>query len=731
MTEPRRRAPFRAVSNGPSPTTAEALARSVPEPFQISGDVIRFGVEPWLALTYSYAQRWPARLDVSTLPEAMRHELTWWLYSLRVGGERVSSHVLVSWVKVAASVSANPKRQTQSFVDLSVSEWVTAARSRFYDRHGRLPGVSFEQNYLATIARLHAALSRAYDTGEWWRSDRWEPRRDPRIPLREHETLRSSTLNFEGVAQHWLKEAIKWYFAVNLETGNLVWTSLPGFLTYLGTYLSEFLIESGIDTPILVGNPQEELRSFALRFLARLRQRRSRRGRPLQATSVALVQSGVSTFYAFMADHRVEAAAALGEPRWAELTDAHARLWRPGEYVRHDRHSSGADYIDQATLSRIVEHLDILAMGKDETKTVVVDSVATEVAGLGDPQAMRAFLLEILTGRRINEILLADFEPLLSLPGLDPRQPRDENAFVARFRYRQSKIHGAPDTILVEQDVVNIVKEQQAWLLDHLAAVNPGSPATPRYLFVAWQANRLGAKPYSASTLRNLLAVLVDALQVRDTEGRLVDFQRTHRMRHTKATELLNSGAPLHVVQRYMGHLSPEMTMRYAATLTKTHETEFLRFKKLGRDGRDVGLDPTDVYELVQLGAHTDRILPNGVCLLPPLKHCDRGNACLTCDFWATDARHLVELETQLEQTEALIAQRQAQHRGRTGTEMSEGNVWLDQRLAECRSLRATIAALRAGDDNSQAVRGAGAAGRADRIVELDTTRHRRPRELR
>jgi len=32
-----------------------------------------------------------------------------------------------------------------------------------------------------------------------------------------------------------------------------------------------------------------------------------------------------------------------------------------------------------------------------------------------------------------------------------------------------------------------------------------------------------------------------------------VDFQRTHRMRHTKATDLLNAGVPIHVVQRYMG----------------------------------------------------------------------------------------------------------------------------------------------------------------------------------
>ena len=31
-------------------------------------------------------------------------------------------------------------------------------------------------------------------------------------------------------------------------------------------------------------------------------------------------------------------------------------------------------------------------------------------------------------------------------------------------------------------------------------------------------------------------------------------------------------------------------------------------------------MDPADVYELVQLDRHTDRILPNGVCLLASLR---------------------------------------------------------------------------------------------------------------
>jgi hypothetical protein len=160
------------------------------------------------------------------------------------------------------------------------------------------------------------------------------------------------------------------------------------------------------------------------------------------------------------------------------------------------------------------------------------------------------------------------------------------------------------------------------------------------------------------------------------------------------------------------------MTMHYAKTLAETHEAEFLRFAKLRRDGRPLEMDPADVYELVQLDRHTDRILPNGVCLLPPPKRCDRGNACLTCDHFATDVRHLGELRTQLAATEALIETRQAQHRERTGSEMGPGHVWLAGRNAELASLRAIIAALEAGQ-RPGAVRGAGVPTRPGQPVSV------------
>jgi integrase len=690
---------------GAAPSGPATLLAGVPPQFQTA--VVRFSGEPFRRVTYAYPSRPPATVDLAGLPEQMRREVAYWLHTLAVAGERVNSWALAEWVRVAGAVAAG--QDLCSFTDLSVQEWVAAARRRYHDRHRRLPPPSYQHNHRATIARLHAALTLAYQADQpWWRSLVWDPRHDRRIPVREHEPLEGQRLNFARVSPTWLREAIQWYFAAGLSTGLLSWSSLPGYLSYLGHHFAAFLAAEAISTPALDVDPDAGIRPVALRLAAWLRQQRTRSGRPLAPPTIGLIQTTVAGFYAFMADQRADAARELGEPRWAGLTDAHARWWRPGEIAGSGSYRGQAEgnYIDAAALSRIAGQVEILGLPRDQARTVTVNGTPRQVRGLGDEQAMRAFLLAIATGRRINEILMMDFAPLSPVPGLDISQAAQDGGPAARLRYQQTKIAGAPQTILVGADVVAIVNEQQDFARALLRAHDSAAPDPP-YLFLARQANTTGQRHYRANTLNGLLTQLAAELQITDATGTVVDFQRTHRMRHTKATNLLNAGVPLHVVQRYMGHLSPEMVMHYAKTLAETHEAEFLRFAKLGRDARPLEMDPADVYELVQLDRHTDRILPNGVCLLPPPKRCDRGNACLTCDHFATDARHLDELRAQLAATEDLIQTRQAQHRQRTGAEMGPDHIWLTERARELASLRAIIAALAAGSCGG-AVRGPG-----------------------
>ena len=162
------------------------------------------------------------------------------------------------------------------------------------------------------------------------------------------------------------------------------------------------------------------------------------------------------------------------------------------------------------------------------------------------------------------------------------------------------------------------------------------------------------------------------------------------------------------------------MTMHYAQTLAETAEAEFLRYRKITADARDLSLAPGDLYDMLQLDKRTDRILPNGYCLLPPRQSCDRGNACLTCDKFATDVTFLPELRAQEERTLQLIDDRQAAFTQRTGTAMSPGNVWLAGRNREVAALDAIITALDDTPDTAGAVktvRGAGVTARTEAAI--------------
>ena len=159
--------------------------------------------------------------------------------------------------------------------------------------------------------------------------------------------------------------------------------------------------------------------------------------------------TSVEQFYAFMHDHRDTAAVALAEPGWLQLGPQHAMFFRRGEKPRRDRHRGhGRDVIDGDAFTQIMAGAGLLGVPAAE-------------GGLGDEQAMRILMLLARTGRRVSEICLLDRDPLLPLG--QPAAAGDAGGFTARLRYQQTKIEGAPDTILVDQEIVAIIRAQQEW----------------------------------------------------------------------------------------------------------------------------------------------------------------------------------------------------------------------------------------------------------------------------
>lgn len=306
-------------------------------------------------------------------------------------------------------------------------------------------------------------------------------------------------------------------------------------------------------TPVLLHDPlistdPDELRAAFLDYLDYLRSPdAATQSERLTAYTVASLQSETQSSYTFMHDHAAEAATATGNPRWREATLTRTALWSPIRAPRHRRRERDLTWYSTADLQRMLAYLDVLAA--DPKQKVVLtrpDGTVAVVPGLGDPQAARIWLLQALTGRRASEILMLDYDPLEAIPGHDrPTQTSgepDSGAFVARLRYQQTKVDGVVPTILAEQAIVDIISEQQAWL----AATYPA--LQPKYLFLGIKNQHRGQRPRSYTTYRAMLDKLDGCHDLTDSAGHRLKFTQTHRLRHTRATELLNDGVPFHVV---------------------------------------------------------------------------------------------------------------------------------------------------------------------------------------
>lgn len=687
---------------------AEALAATVPAGF----DVERWSrADP--RFTAVLAGPSGAELDASVLPGTMRGELTWWVATCHANADRrLRVQAWRAWVEVAAATAGSSAGGMCSFAGAGIDEWLRSWAQAVYARRGKMPAPKSRRVMRGALEPFLDALEVTYSPAEWWRHDTWDPAVDARIPRRPHEPRGSHRITFAGIEPRWLAEGMKFYLHLRLETGYWSWTTAHAQRSWIDTALVGFLAARRIDHPALCEDPGRQLRRLALDLASFLRSSPGRRRQAPAPGSISRQLDAVAGFYAFMADYRAEAASATGDRRWERLSDAHGRLWRPEEIGRRGRALRPADdsnYIAEGDLSQMFARIELVGLATEATMALHVEGASVELAGLGDPSVMRAWVLQALTGRRASEIMMIDFEPIETVPGLDPTAAGD-GTMVAKLRYRQTKIDGAPETILVGSDVVAVVAEQQAWVRERFGL---GEAERVPYLFPALSRNPRGLHPRSTVSYLSRLGQLDRLVRLRDGQGRPLSFSRSHRLRHTKATTLLNLGAPIHVVQRYMGHRSPEMTMRYAQTLATTAEREFLALAKVGRDGRELAMDRQDLLELVSLDRRADRVLPNGYCLLPPTKTCERGNACHTCDHFATDRSYLPDIARQLAETEALVAARKDQHLARHGEPMAETNVWLSQRRVEMDAMRREITALQAQPaDAGCAVRGAGVLGR-------------------
>jgi integrase len=442
-------------------------------------------------------------------------------------------------------------------------------------------------------------------------------------------------------------------------------------------------------------------------------------GKPVDARLVNDELRAVAELFAFIASNAVEARTVLGIGPWRQVTDTHAASWsRQVSSIPHKRGLNDAQYIDDHALAQITAALPLLGLPRDEQMLITRgDGQQVSVAGLDDPQAMRMILLQILTGRRASEIRTCDADCIE--PVTDAAIAAADGEQVARFRYAQSKIDNAPDSILVDREVTTIIDEQRRWVRERFP------DQAPRHLFVQRLGNRYGDKPCAAATYARKLRQFSDLVQITDSTGRPVRLSHTHRFRHTKLTRLAELGLPIHVLQRYAGHATPTMSMYYIAQREEHAELAFLATIKLRADGTRVQFSQND-HDSMHLFQRADRILPHGWCLLPPLQTCSKGNACLTCSMFTTDETHAVTLRRQLADTEQLITRATADFQQRHGKPMPDDNVWLAQRRAEQAALVQLLSIIDSTQGRAVQSGGCGATAPGPTPLTLDTSRARR-----
>ena len=269
----------------------------------------------------------------------------------------------------------------------------------------------------------------------------------------------------------------------------------------------------------------------------------------------------------------------------------------------------------------------------------VLNQLNSHLGNLKAPWMQMVLILQEC-GMRISE--------LLQLP-LDCLTQDTRGTFY--LQYLQGKMK-REHTIPVSQEIARVVQEQ-------LQVVRTAGNATT-LLFPSSKGGVIKQQSFA----RRINRLAYDH-QIRDANGKLFRFQ-SHQFRHTVGTRMINLGVPHHFIQRYLGHLGPEMTNRYAHihdTTMREKLSEYLQGTLVDVTGKVVQEDgPLDTSDLRWFTRNVlAQALTNGYCAIPVIAGpCPHPNACLNCAHFRTDVSFVAVHKAELEETARLIAKANA-----------------------------------------------------------------------
>ena len=172
-------------------------------------------------------------------------------------------------------------------------------------------------------------------------------------------------------------------------------------------------------------------------------------------------------------------------------------------------------------------------------------------------------------------------------------QDKDGDYFLKYYQWKMKKDH-----------IIPISKEVAELIQVHEKYTDPSC----EYLFATKQ-----GLPLKQDTFRTALNDLAVEEEIVDRQGKVFRFH-AHAFRHTVGTKMINNGVPQHIVQKFLGHESPEMTSRYAHIFDETLKIEFEKFQErlVTKEGEFVNFEKKELT--IQIFNGLKRILMHRYC---------------------------------------------------------------------------------------------------------------------
>jgi integrase/predicted RNA-binding Zn-ribbon protein involved in translation (DUF1610 family) len=279
----------------------------------------------------------------------------------------------------------------------------------------------------------------------------------------------------------------------------------------------------------------------------------------------------------------------------------------------------------------------------------VMLQLSKHLAKLPEP-IMRMVLVIQECGLRVGELCLLPIDCL--------KQDNQGQYKIKFMRWKMKK----EDILPISSELALVIKEQQEYIQKHLGNEY-------QYLFCSkkqgrYQSYKPTPKVVNCNSFIFYLKRLAKDYDIKDNSGKIWNFQ-SHQFRHTVGTRMINNGVPQHIIQRYLGHDSPQMTSVYAhihdhtlrQEIEKYHESRAVNFQGKSIELEDTVLSSKDDLEWFKKNVQA-RALEHGYCARPKvLGDCDITgfDGCYDCPHWRTNKNFLPILKDTLERTNNVI----------------------------------------------------------------------------